>query len=112
MKQIAFLLIFLAAPVYAMDYSVVEERLAYLKDIEGVAQVAFERNNVFIGFESLPEDYETIVRAAAVHGNKALNRRVHVWACKYDAEIAPDRWPAYCFATAQDGKVVKFKSAR
>ncbi len=109
MKRIALLLIFLAVPAYALDYSVVEKRLAYLNDIEGVAQVAFERNNVFIGFETLPDDYESIVRAAAFHGNKALGRRVHVWACKYDAEIAPDRWPVYCFATAQNGKVVNFE---
>ena len=112
MKRIALLLIFLAVPAYALDYSVVEKRLAYLNDIEGVAQVAFEQNNVFIGFETLPDDYEVIVRAAAVHGNKALGRRVHVWACKYVADQPPRSWPWYCFATGQNGKVVKYETSR
>lgn len=94
----------------AIDYAVVEKRLAYLSDIPEVAEVVFVRNNVYIGFESLPDDFETIVRAAAFHGNKALGRRVHVWACKYVAGQDHRAWPWYCFATGQNGKVVNYET--
>lgn len=106
-----FCLLFLPSFGFAQgfkDQAALETRLAYLYDLEGVTDVFFDNNNVYIGFDQAPVDIGQIIRGAALNGNRAYGARVHVWACRYNSsEGDPARWPRFCFATGQSGRVVK-----
>lgn len=54
--------------------------LNYLNDIGEVSWLEIDGNNVYIDFEPLPSDWNTIIRAAALNGNRAIDFGVHVWA--------------------------------
>lgn len=86
-----------------------EKRLSYLSELPEVSWVEIENNNVYIGFNAIPDDLGTIVRAAAFHGNKAIDFGVHVWAVdtKYIGWRPAGDNPYICTATARYGKVQK-----
>ena len=54
---------------------VLRKELAYLRtDLKEIAWVEFDRNDVYIGFSTVPSDsaFLVVVNAAAVNGNRAL----------------------------------------
>jgi len=107
---IAIIFIFLISIAFVQagrrDQKALEARLAYLKDIAEISWVIFDKNNVYLGFNKIPDDMGTIVRGAALQGNKAYGFGVHVWAMdanKGDWKTAPH----YYTATARHGRVAK-----
>jgi hypothetical protein len=86
---------------------VLKERLSYLDEVSEISWVEIDGNNVYIGFRSIPEDYDMIVRAAAFHGNNAIDFGVHVWAidAKYTGWRPGQGKPFICEATARYGRV-------
>jgi predicted nucleic acid-binding Zn ribbon protein len=56
------------------------KELQYLSDIPEIAWFEIEGNNVYVGFNTLPEDWEMIIKGAALRGNQAINFGCHVWA--------------------------------
>ena len=92
--------------VFAGDPAMLSKRLAYLKDIPEVSWVEFNDNNVCIGFKALPQDLRSIVSAAAIHGNRATDFGVHIWAVpESQKNFRPGLDPSYCTATARHGKI-------
>jgi len=88
------------------EEKILANRLAYLHEIPEIDWIEIEDNNVYIGFNSLPEDWRIIVNAAAVHGNKAINFGCHAWAV--DARYRgwrPGDGPFYGEASARYGKL-------
>lgn len=86
--------------------SKLQDRLAYLRDIEEVTWVEFDDNNVYIGFNSRPPDLSIIMNAAAIHGNRAYGHGVHLWAVPANLPgWRPGKGPYYCTATARYGKI-------
>ena len=57
-----------------------KNRLAYLADIPEIEWFEIESNYVYLGFNKRPDDLYAVVPAAALHGNKAIDFGVHVWA--------------------------------
>ncbi len=51
----------------------------YLNDISEISWWEVDDNDVYINFEPLPSDWNMIVRAVALKGNKTTNFGVHVW---------------------------------
>ena len=103
-----FLIIISAISVSAgrRDQKALEERLSYLNTTFGISWVVFDKNSVYIGFETVDNDLGMIVRGAAVQGNKAYGFGVHIYAVdanKGDWKTAPH----YCTATARHGRVTK-----
>ena len=86
------------------DHDALVKSLDYLYDISDIQWVEIDRNNVYIGFISKPDDIGSIVRGAALKGNKAYGFGVHVWAMN-----ANDDWQSsskyYCTASARRGKI-------
>lgn len=70
---------------------ILRRRLAYLMEIPEVKWVEFDDNTVYIGFDPYPANGSTIIRAAAFHGNKAINFGCHVWAVPAD-QIGNPPW--------------------
>ncbi len=62
--------------------SQVTNALSYLNNIDEVAWIEVDDNNVYVGFEPIPSDMDAIIRAAALNGNRAADFGVHVWAVK------------------------------
>jgi hypothetical protein len=62
--------------------SKVKNAISYLNDIDEVAWVEVDNNNVYVGFDPVPSDMDAIIRAAAMNGNRAADFGVHVWAVK------------------------------
>ncbi|MBN2182495.1 MAG: hypothetical protein JW715_11335 [Sedimentisphaerales bacterium] len=60
------------------------EELSYLSDIPEVAWFEIESNNVYVGFSSLPNDWEKIIKNAAQKGKAAINFGCHVYAISAD----------------------------
>ena len=73
------------SPTTAMRERRAKTALKYLDDIEEIKWVQFEDNNAYIGFDPLPNDWQAIIRAAALHANKATDFGFHVWAVKAEA---------------------------
>ena len=69
-----------SAERYGNRQVVLRKELSYLSDIPEVAWIEIERNSVYVGFSSLPSDWEMIIKGAALRGNEALNFGCHVWA--------------------------------
>ena len=59
---------------------ILKKRLAYLNDIEEVSHFKVDHNTVYVYFKAFPSDWCTIIKAAAWHGNKAIDFGCHVWA--------------------------------
>jgi hypothetical protein len=104
-----FFVITLSLPgiaVAAEKSSVLRSALSYLNDINEIAWVDIEDNNVYIGWKSIPPDFSVINRGAAFQGNKALDFGVHVWSVKAAQRgWRPGAGPYLCETTARYGKV-------
>lgn len=82
------------------------QELAYLRDIEEVAWMQIDDNNVYLGFDPVPSDLAAIVNAAALKGNRALGFGVHIWTTSGDQRgWRPGSGPYYCEATGRYGKL-------
>ena len=82
------------------------KELSYLSEIPEVSWYEVERNNVYIGFSPLPDDWGIIIKGAALRGNKVINFGCHVWAV--DANKMgwrPGDSPFYGEVTARHGKL-------
>jgi hypothetical protein len=82
--------------------------LSYLNEINEIKWVDIYDNDVYIGFDPLPSDYKIVCKAAALHGNKAINFGVHVWAInarKYQKGWRPGDGTYYYETTARYGKI-------
>ena len=85
---------------------VLREELSYLSDIPEVAWIEVEKNSVYVGFSLLPNDWEMIIKGAALRGNKATNFGCHVWAVDADKKgWRPGDSPFYGEFTARYGKL-------
>lgn len=85
---------------------VLREELSYLSDIPEVAWIEIERNNVYVGFYSLPDDWEMIIKGAALRGNKAINFGCHVWTVDANKKgWRPGDSPFYGEFSARYGKL-------
>jgi len=112
MKKTILLILFIAISTSCFagsDYGALQKRLSYLNEIDEVAWVHFDKNNVYVGFNPLPHDYKFICQAAAFQGNKALNFGVHVWAVPSDDQSwkQGNTGRYFCTTTARGGKVTK-----
>ena len=68
--------------------------------------VKFNGNIVVIGFNRYPKDLRTIMRAAALHGNRVYGFGIHLWAvdAKYkNWNVWKD--PYICTTTARHGEI-------
>jgi hypothetical protein len=54
--------------------------VSYLSKIEEVRWLTIDKNNIYIGFNPVPDDMRGICNAAAINGNRKTNFGVHVWA--------------------------------
>ncbi len=61
-------------------YGRLRQELAYLSEIKEVQWYECEDNNVYVGFEPIPNDWQMIVKGAALRGNEAIDFGCHVWA--------------------------------
>jgi hypothetical protein len=85
---------------------ILRQELSYLNDIEEVAWYEVDDNDVIVGFEPLPEDWELVIRGAALRGNRAIDFGCHVWAVKAkDRGWRPGTGPYYGEVTARQGKI-------
>ena len=64
----------------SMRAKVLRAELIYLNDIPEIQWWEVVQNNIYISFSSAPNDYENIIRVAAMKGNKKIDFGVHVWA--------------------------------
>ena len=60
----------------------IKNELLYLNDVQEVAWYEVDDNDVYIGFSPVPNDWNLIIRGAALRANKAIDFGVHVWALK------------------------------
>ena len=85
---------------------VLRKELSYLSDIPEVAWIEIEENSVYVGFNSLPKDWEMIIKGAALRGNNATNFGCHVWAVDANKKgWRPGDSPFYGEFTARHGKL-------
>jgi hypothetical protein len=78
----------------------------FFMDIPEVKWVRFKENTVYVGFDPYPIDGVSILRGAALHGNKAINFGCHIWAVHVDQQ---NNAPYY---GTLDGKWYKEVTAR
>lgn len=86
----------------------VEDALSYLTDIEEIKWVKIDSNNAYIGFSPRPNDWELIIKGAALNANKVTNFGFHVWAVdasKYNESWTPSTGKAFGEVTARKGKI-------
>lgn len=114
---VAFLIVFVQSPFMSpgpsapvkqgsAQGSVLRAELAYLNDIDEVAWVEIDGNNVYIGWDDPPGDLGAINRAAAMAGNRAIDFGVHVWSVKGGAPgWRPGGGPYLCETTARHGRL-------
>lgn len=85
---------------------VLNKELSYLSEVPEIVWYEIERNNVYIGFSPLPEDWEMIIKGAALTGNHAINFGCHVWAVDANKKgWRPGDSPFYGEVTARYGKL-------
>ena len=88
-----------------MREKVLRAELKYLNDIPEIQWWEVMENMVFMSFSPVPNDYEIIIRDAALKGNKRIDFGVHVWAVKNQpAGWRPGNGPYLGVVTARYGK--------
>ena len=103
---LAVAVVIIASPAIGRDNSALKKRLTYLRDIEEVAWVEFEDNDVYVGFTHRPSDLAAVINTAALHGNRAHGFGVHVWAVFANPRgWRPGDGPYYCEATARSDEL-------
>jgi hypothetical protein len=60
--------------------TVLANAMSYLAGISEIEWYEVHNNNVYIGFNTFPSDWRTIINGAALRGNEAIDFGVHVWA--------------------------------
>ena len=83
---------------------ILKETLGNVVSEEDVAWIHFEDNNVYVGFTEVPLDLNSLLRAWALQGNRAIDFGVHVWAVPADAPRGSVE-RTYAEATARYGKI-------
>jgi hypothetical protein len=85
---------------------IITNELQYLNNVEEIAWFEVEDNNVYIGFNTRPNDLTLILRGAALRANKAINFGVHVWGVKASQkDWRPGQGTYYEEVTARYGKI-------
>jgi hypothetical protein len=56
--------------------------LAYLKENSDIAWLELEGSSVFIGWKTIPEDFEVINRGAAFNAHKTIQDTAEVWSLR------------------------------
>ena len=79
-----------------------KKALAYLKEIQEIGWVKFDKNNVYIGWKSYPADLKYIVNAAATIGHKAIGFGIHIY--NYMGETIKTDGSFFCTVTKRHGK--------
>jgi hypothetical protein len=102
-----FLSITLVFSAQAQNQTALEKRLAYLNNLPEISWVKFDGNNVYIGLNKVSSNLDSIVRGAAVFGNKAYGLGMQVWAVRDTTNVPAIDFKYYCAATARHGKVQK-----
>ena len=86
-----------------------ENALSYLmKEVKEIKWVDIDSNNAYIGFDPIPEDWNVIIRSAALLANKATDFGFHVWAIdasKYSKGWDPDNGSYIGEVTARKGRI-------
>lgn len=83
---------------------VIRSELAYLAEVEEIAWMHVDDNDVYLGFSSRPQDMDWIVRGAAIRANRAIHFGVHVYAMP--ASERPGFGCRYYFEhTARHGRI-------
>jgi ABC-type oligopeptide transport system substrate-binding subunit len=86
--------------------SVSSSTFNYLNDINEVAWVQLNGNNLYIGFTSFPSDVAAIIRAAALTGNRETNFGFHVWAVEASRrDYAQNPGGRFFEVTARNGRI-------
>ena len=90
-----------------IDQTKLQKELAYLWEIiPEVRWCEIEGNDVFIGFDPLPDDWKAIIAGAALRGNKAINLGCNVWAVRAQHKgWRPGAGPYYGEITARYGRI-------
>ena len=108
---VVFYILMLSGRFYNTDAGkpyaqVLNKELSYLSEVPEIVWYEVERNNVYIGFSPLPEDWEMIIKGAALRGNQAINFGCHVWAVDANKKgWRPGDSPFYGEITARHGKL-------
>lgn len=81
--------------------------LSYLqKEVPEIAWMEIQANNVYLGWKSVPANFDSINRDAAVQANRALNFDVHVWSVSETQKgWRPGNKSFICETVARFGKV-------
>ena len=90
----------------ATDITALKSKLNYLTSLPEISWIKFNGNIVVIGFNRYPKDLRTIMRAAALHGNRVYGFGIHLWAvdAKYkNWNVWKD--PYICTTTARHGEI-------
>jgi len=83
-----------------------KKELSYLGEIKEVKWWEVDDNNVYIGFDPVPEDWELITKGAALRGNKTIDFGCHAWAVSGGAKRwRPGNGPYLGEFTARYGRV-------
>ena len=84
----------------------VRAALSYLDEVPEVAWYEVADNDVYVGFAPLPQDWEGVIRGAALRCNRAIDFGCHVWAVAADQKgWRPGNSSYYGEATARHGRI-------
>ena len=103
-------LLALACPAAADErQATLESSLRYLRSVDEVAWVKFQRNSVFVGLRERPLDLRLLASAAATSGNIAMGFSCHVYF--FDSSQSPtamtDGSGAFCSASSRGGNITR-----
>lgn len=82
------------------------ESMSYLNGIDEIAWFSLHGNNVYIGFRTVPDDVDGIVKGAALKGHRTIGSGFHAWAIPAgNRNFNPSRDSFYKETTARYGKI-------
>ena len=88
--------------------TVLNNAMSYLSGISEIEWYEISKNDIYIGFKTLPSDWQIIINGAALKGNKAIDFGVHVWAInanKFSKGWRPGDGSFYGEVTTRYGKI-------
>jgi len=88
--------------------TLLKDAMSYLSGISEIEWYEIYKNNVYIGFKTLPSDWRIIINGAALRGNETIDSGVHVWAInanKFSKGWRPGDGSYYGEVTARYGKI-------
>jgi hypothetical protein len=84
----------------------IRARLAYLDSVPEIAWREVDRNDVYLGWRSIPEDFRLVNVMAALHANEAADFGAHIWSVSGGAPgWRPGDPGLICETTARYGKL-------